>query len=500
MTSDRRSLLSRVPLRALRRLVAGMCREPGRKLRVLAGVDEQILAWVPSERARYTALGGVVLGTAVIAGLSMWNALSAVMGGGQFVLLLPVLIWMLFILNLDRWLVSSSAGVQWRRRAAVLLPRLVISFFFGFIIAEPLVLQIFHTAVVQHIEEERADQLDALRTELVACNPAPGEDSLSAAAREKCAGRFLNFGDTPVGVANQLESLRADVRAQDRLVTRETRELDELNELARKECAGSSGAGFTGRRGEGPNCRRLRQEADEYTAGHPIAEHNTRLDQLRLQVAGLETEVRSGTESFERIRAEQIDERLAETASHHGPIGMLERLRALDELTGSNPFLFVASWLVRVFFILVDCLPVLVKFFAGATAYDRQVDEKVTSAGRVFARTVRTGERKQVLELELDEYAAGLDAAKRRESLDLDARRHAATVEVDLDRQVEDLAQTIHARSRGDDASLPTSRPEAGQTAREPNATAGSGLRNNRIFRPRHTASEADQPTNGTHI
>jgi len=42
-------------------------RGPGRLLRVLAGVDETVLDHAPSERPRYTALGGVVLSTATVA-------------------------------------------------------------------------------------------------------------------------------------------------------------------------------------------------------------------------------------------------------------------------------------------------------------------------------------------------------------------------------------------------------------------------------------------------
>jgi len=83
----------------------------GRWIRVLAGVDEKLLDKVPQERARYTGLGGVVLGTATIAAFSMWFAISQLLGFSHPLIIFPVLIWFFFILNFDRWLVSSALGL-----------------------------------------------------------------------------------------------------------------------------------------------------------------------------------------------------------------------------------------------------------------------------------------------------------------------------------------------------------------------------------------------------
>lgn len=82
--------------------------EFARRLRTLTGVDEKLLARVGYERSKYTALGGVVLGTSVIAAFSMWNFATEAMGRASFLALIPTAIWMLFILNLDRWLVTPS--------------------------------------------------------------------------------------------------------------------------------------------------------------------------------------------------------------------------------------------------------------------------------------------------------------------------------------------------------------------------------------------------------
>src|SRR5262249_51091713 len=51
-------------------------RSLGRFLRRFAGVDEELMAWVPQERVRYSGMGGAVLFTGVMAFLSMTVALS----------------------------------------------------------------------------------------------------------------------------------------------------------------------------------------------------------------------------------------------------------------------------------------------------------------------------------------------------------------------------------------------------------------------------------------
>ncbi|MEV0727658.1 DUF4407 domain-containing protein [Polymorphospora sp. NPDC050346] len=423
---------------------------PGRWLRVLAGVDEQLLSYVPTERARYTALGGVVLGTAVIAAFSMWNALVAVTGGAHVLILLPVLVWALFVLNLDRWLVSSSAGTQWRRRASVLLPRLLVAIFFGFVIAEPLVLRIFGTAIEQHIRDDRAEQLRTLTAKLTACNPVPGQPADQPAERpaEGCLEYVISFPATPAGVTDQLTALRTAAADLDRQIAADSAELEELNEKARRECAGDSGPGFTGRVGEGPNCRRLRGEADRFAASHPIAQDKVRLTGMQQRVALLEGEVRLGNESFEQVRDERIEERVAQMRSHHGAIGMLERFQALHELINANPVLFVTTWLIRIFFILIDCLPVLVKLFNGATAYDRLVDERVNSAIRIYSRATRGAEVSILEELNVRQYEAESAARQERDRIDLNARIHAADIQAGLDRAVEKLANDLRRGAR----------------------------------------------------
>jgi hypothetical protein len=95
----------------------------GRLLRRCAGVDEKLLAWVPTERARYTHMGGFVLFTALMAIGSSTIALTIAFDRGWQFVVLPANFWGVVIFNLDRWIVASPLPEHGFRRLAVFLPR-----------------------------------------------------------------------------------------------------------------------------------------------------------------------------------------------------------------------------------------------------------------------------------------------------------------------------------------------------------------------------------------
>jgi len=449
-------------------------------LRILAGVDEGVLAEVPQERTRYTALGGVVLGTSVIATVSMFIALTQVTGGFSPVLLLPVLIWGLFVLNLDRWLVSSTSGSRWRRRAAILVPRLVIAFFFGVIIAEPLVLRIFDTAVVERIENDRDDAVRSLEDTLVRCNPIPGEPPAPA---EGCAGFQLSLPEDPAAQIAEVSALSDEAQVLRDTIARESAELTALRELAARECTGTPGEGLTGDRGRATECLRREAAADEYAATHPIEEDTRRLVALNGRIDNLTSDVSAGTDLLLAARDTAIAAQVDELEATQGPIGLLERFQAMDDLVRANTFLLSAQWFVRIFFILIDCLPVLVKFFGGTTAYDRLVDVRIASQEARYGARVRTGEKRYLNDLAVEERDSDADRQRRYDDIDLQNRRHHAGLEAAKEQAVEERYQQLRADQD-------TAQRQA--TAREQTAARWEGAH--------HRADTAKQRPNGRDV
>src|SRR6185312_6280570 len=114
-----------------------------------------------------------VVGTALMAMLSMTAALYFIFGGFQPFIPFAVPIWGVFILSLDRWLMSStvsSSGGMWSK----LLPRLCLSIALGVIVAEPLLLGIYRTAIEEQVAKDRAQALVSRESDLRTCNPIPG--------------------------------------------------------------------------------------------------------------------------------------------------------------------------------------------------------------------------------------------------------------------------------------------------------------------------------------
>ncbi len=420
--------------------------DAARVLRSLAGVDEPLLYEVRHERARHTALGGVVLGTALIAGFSMWIALNQALGAVSWWTLVPAAIWFLFVLNLDRLLVSSMAGSA--RRIGPLLMRIGVATMFGFIIAEPLVMRIFETAIEEHIRDGRTQSIADLRTRLLDCNGETDATDADTAVRPDCAGYVLTFASTPAAIRKELADSQAREQALQKVVHEETATLNALRENANKECGGAAGAGFTGRRGFGPYCDQRIAVADEFAVTHQIAEKTHQLAALRARIAELQQSLGTAASRFEQERTEKIEQRLAEARSHQRRIGFLERLDALHDLSSSSFALFVATWAIRLFFIAIDCLPVIAKFYGGSSGYDDLFRIRSDSVRRIFAEDEKTRESEIIEQLEDRQDRAEQRTALRRAELDLQAQEHKAQMKMRLSDAVSRLAAQLHQPPR----------------------------------------------------
>lgn len=446
-----------------------------RRLRTLAGVDEQLLAWVPSEQARYTALGGVVLGTAVIATISMTMALSEVLDGFNLLVPLVALVWGLFILNLDRWLVSSTFGARWGSRLAMLLPRLVLAFFFGVVIAEPLVLRIFEPAIEQHINDERQQELRDLGDRLLRCNPDPTAAAPAPEAGGSCMGSALVVLEKQTAAAGELAG-----KQQEQQELRDSLAVDDAEQtrrdvLASKECTGTVGEGTTGRAGRGEECRQRESEAADFRRDHPLGPRTARLADLDREIGVLQSQVAAGQDDFQKSRSDAIQAQTDEKRSHQGAIGLLERFRALDELTATNSFLLAATWFVRLFFIAVDCLPVVVKFFGGKTLYEELVDTRGQSAVTIYRENTRTVEAELLEDLRTQRKQATDKQEILRETSDLTLRWKRAQLDQELQDHITELADRMDRRAQTAPTDMPTQQtgPDADDDSAGPAATNG---------------------------
>ncbi|MFF2960560.1 DUF4407 domain-containing protein [Streptomyces sp. NPDC057963] len=411
-----------------------------RRLRALTGVNEELLARVRYERSKYTALGGVVLGTSVIAAFSMWNFATEALGRVSIVALVPTVIWMLFVLNLDRWLVTPQPNA--RRRVGPLLTRVLIALMLGAVIAEPLVLRIFQTAVEQHVADERTDTIDQLRTNLVRCNPVPS--TTQTVTPEGCDETYvLSFGKTPGERVEELTALRSDAAALQQRVDRDTTRLEGIDSDVRGECQRLIRTAATGLYQRTSECLRLRDKAQDYRTTHRTHENEKRLARMNSRISGIEAEQTVSRGAFLKARADGIERRLGQERAKQKEIGVLERMRALDQLAAGNPVLFVGIWLVRLLFVLLDVLPVLVKYLSGESAYDRMLTSASNSAVKIHDEEVRLAERRAVANLEIAQDTIEQEVRRHRAESEAAFREHRASMNIRVRQAVNALEDEI---------------------------------------------------------
>lgn len=408
----------------------------GPRLRAIAGVQEELLARVPLETARYTALGALLVGTALIAATSMWLALRQINDAGwgfSIVLVVPALAWGLFILVVDRALITGITTTSQWRRSSTLAVRLVVAAVLGLVVAEPLILQVFNSAIEERITTRRDTERDTLRDGLVLCNPVPGSASAGPQSSTGCEGLLLAVGTGAASGTAELNDLRGAVAALQAQVDADRANQLVLDETARRECAGEDGEGLSGRRGLGPLCEEARTVAEEFAASAPVSPRVAELATMRSRIAQLEGPAAASREAYETERNALVDARVAELEANRATIGLLERLDTLDELTAEQPGLLFREWFLRAFLVAVDMLPVLVKVLGGITAYDRMADRRTAHDRDLHTAETEADHRVRTARVHAE-------AEKAVEDIELDLNRHRADRTAETNAQIAERA------------------------------------------------------------
>jgi hypothetical protein len=397
-----------------------MPESPSALLRKVAGVHEAVLNEVPHERPRYTALGGLLVGTAVMSIVSSFLALRWVIDATPLAAFVAV-VWGLMILTLDRWLVTSVNGNRGADRVWIYLPRMLMAVLIGVVIAEPLVLSVFDREIEEKIHTERIDTLAKSESSLRRCNPVAGT---AEAAQETdtaaCQEYRLALPDPGVEMA-ALAAYQAQARDLETSLKADTKALAELESEARRECAGESGEGLTGKVGLGPNCHALLSEADQYRRTHDIDTKGRQLSVLRETIRQKQLKLSDVQVRSANRRDAAIETRLAEAKAADNGDGMVARLSALQRLTEENGTVAAATWLLRLLIVLIDVLPALARLLMGNTAYDRiiayQAEQSIRTQFVVAQNRRSLTLARERLMLERSE----LEIAIAREQFELDA-------------------------------------------------------------------------------
>jgi len=291
-----------------------------------AGAWQQILRDCPSEQTKYAGLGGVILATFVLAGLSAGYAIYSVFNEPLWAVAFAV-IWGLIIFNFDRFLVATMRkyGVSRRKQIWMATPRIALALLIGVTIARPLELKIFEKEIDVQVADNRHKKILL-------------NDSLLQ--------------------AENLHLLSTAQQERDRLITRQSGLEDTLHRLQQAYVQEADGTGGSQRRGiEG--LTRLKQGAYEAALSHYTPELRQLSGQIRYQDSII-TDANAVREGKRR----QYESRVA------ADVGFLEKNKALSDLSAKEGSVLWANLLISLLIILIEIGPILSKLIMHTGPYD----------------------------------------------------------------------------------------------------------------------------------
>ncbi len=356
-----------------------MARRRGRLgdgLAVLSGARPDVLEAVPGARAKFVALGGVLLSTGGLAVLSAAFAVHMALGVWWPLALAIGVGWGFVIVNLDRMLLVGMAHEPSVARNLVMaVPRVGLALVLGVVISTPLTLQIFHKEIDAQVVVLQAEASDAYQRSLDSDARFAGLPELRAQVAEEQAV-VASGGSSDADLAPLQGQVTAAQVAYD--AARATQW--ELSARAQCELDGTCG---TGDAGTGEAYVQARAAADAQRAVVDSAKSD--LDAAVAAVAsGATRSLSQATADLEIHRAElarlteqQTALQTAFDATNADNTGILIRLRALSALSHSDATMAAAHYMLALLFICIELLPVVMKMLLNVgprSTYDRLSD------------------------------------------------------------------------------------------------------------------------------
>ncbi|WP_285637972.1 DUF4407 domain-containing protein [Microbacterium arabinogalactanolyticum] len=390
-------------------------RVPGSRLRTLAilgGADGPILDRVPGETPRFVQMFFVLAGTALVSAISMLFALTT---GVQVAILLAVplaIVWAAIIFNLDRFLtatMSSSRSIG--KLIALAVPRVAMAALIGFLVAEPLVLQVFHNDIAREVASTNITQS---QSDQKALEKGPEKKALDAATKRVAALENQAATGIVAGTDKGSASTAAAKSTVDDLtgkMAEQQKVIDSARALYQCELTGE-GAGTV------PGCTGVHgQGSSSDAAKAQLAQAQQTYDALAAQLraangdlSSAETAEKANTTASESTNRRQAKDQLPAAKKTYenalaaynaradsvaqgnaGAIGLLSQITGLNRLADKEPAIFWAHWLIAALFFMIELLPVLVKvltsygdpsLYEKTAAIRKQVElDRVTADG-----------------------------------------------------------------------------------------------------------------------
>jgi hypothetical protein len=317
--------------------------------------------------------------TCGMAGISMWFALSSAMGINGFAALPLAALWLVVILGIDRWLVTSMP-LEGSRRTAMAVPRLVLALLLGTLISTPLVLRIFQSEINNEISVIHEQQASSF---------------LVSQAHSAVDQQVSKWASTVDSLENVINSQGAVTVSPDSDPLIKSLNADRANEQELQksyyqqwQCQLYGGSTCDVPKGNGPLAQATHAQYEQATqqVDSLTDEIRTRESQLSASDAASQetryqdalSELPSAKQQLQ-IAANRQDALLKSfDASNDTENGLLIRLQALNQLTSGNSTVNSARLLLFLLFLVIECLPITVRLLQRPGNYEKILKRVIT--------------------------------------------------------------------------------------------------------------------------
>jgi hypothetical protein len=479
----------------------------GNLLSRLGGADPDVLArakqiskpGAAKDKAKFVALGLVLLATACLAVLSMSFAMTDGLHAGIYAAVALGVLWGAIILVVDRALILSlkPKGSKWLL-FWMILPRIVMAALLGLVISTPLTLRIFNDEIEHQMTIDNIKKAEAASALL---SNGDRQKQLEGIKAEIAKYEGYLSGNVPVtstnltASENEYKQAEADYQAKQAVA-------EKAYAAWRCELDGQMCEDGSGKQGNGPRAKALKLEYDR-----KLSDANAAQSLMRQKLAALEAARKEAKESnagkvaeaqaeanrvLPGLRKQRDDLQKAlqgdlgtsneEAASD---TGLLARLVALSHLGEENGWARLAHLLVAALFFMLELLPVAVKslsILGPPTAYD-QVDDLDTT------EVVRAAGRQEYIDRDLEKRKKRI-AEKVHDEVEVVMR------ELALD-QVSQWKQQVKAQTAG---YVPQQAgPQANQNGSGSNTSGTSNTSGQRSAAIRKIAKALNLPPSSKH-
>lgn len=403
-----------------------------RKLWWCAGADEQILMQCPmADRVKYAGIGGIVLCTGMLAGISGGYAFYTIFGPkGDAVSNDPVswayaliaivfgIIWGSIIFNMDRFIVSSTGkgdGSDKMTGPELLnaLPRIIIAVILGFAISAPLEIRILKTEIDAELQKKQDAYLIDLNN---------NTDSLVNLQLKSKKIELTKVENELTEIESTFEKRRLEIQA--------------ARKRLEDEIAGRIGSG---KAGEGPAAAAQREN---------LARQEKELED---QKTAKLTEIQNLKKRKERITSEMDkidrgrDENYAKNElMSHQLDGLLERIHISHEIGG------VVPWIIFLVLLSIEAGPIFFKMMMVRGAYDYLLEnnkKKIQAQHGVLiteklidtVNGAKEAEKVSYLELDHELFVKQKQLEEQNKNAEKVVKKHSEKISKDIDENPENF-------------------------------------------------------------